>query len=481
MDVWFDSGTSWTQAAENESTFLTPQVDVYLEGTDQHRGWFQSSLLAYIASQEGQTTLSLSPQAPFRTLITHGFTMDDKGLKMSKSVGNVVGPDQIMEGTLLPPVKRKGKHVPVRNGGVPTLKYDAMGPDALRLWVASSDFTKDISLGQTVLKAINGALSKFRVTFKMLLGLLHRYEPVPLQIPFHELGVNHQIILVQLRQSRELVINHNRNFEYNKAMQVINAFVNTNLSAFYIETIKDTMYADEHSTKMERPKAQALYTLWQIFRVLQDMLAPVTPLLVEEVWDYTTETMKTTSVHPLRRTSNPLSEEVDAEEHQWSNEQMRTVDLPILLQINDVVKGLQEAMRSEKRMGSSLQSFVLLQLEASTVDSLVFQVLQRHQDQLATLFVISRVSLCIGNLPTAVEDSVWRREGKTTVDGLDLKIHVYAPTDAKCVRCWRYAVSADKKAEEALCDRCDQVIEALRVEKPELFTEHAVNVAAVGA
>lgn len=481
MDVWFDSGTSWTQAAEDRSELVAPQVNVYLEGSDQHRGWFQSSLLTYIASQESRDTQSSSLCAPFRTLITHGFTMDDKGLKMSKSIGNVVSPKEIMDGTLLPPLKKKSKNAPVANGGVSKPIYDAMGPDALRLWIASSDFTKDVSLGQTVLKAINGCLSKYRVTFKLLLGLLQDYQPISLQVAFDQLGINHQIVLMQLRQTRDNVIHHNSNFEYNKALHEINNFVNTSLSALYIETIKDAMYADKSSPLIDRPRAQAQYTLLQIFRALQDMLAPVTPLLVEEVWDYTPETIKMVSIHPLRRIFKPCADNVEAEEDLWHNERFRDIDLPVLMRINDVIKGLQEQVRSEKKMGSSLQSFVVLQLHASATNSAAFQVLQRQQSQLATLFVVSKVSLCVDDLPGAVRLSQWRQEGIITISGHEVKVHVYAPINEKCVRCWQYAAPVDKKAEEALCSRCEDVIVALQGERPELFAEHSEQVVGAGA
>ena len=477
MDVWFDSGTSWTQAVGNESESVAPRVDVYLEGTDQHRGWFQSSLLTYIATQEGRKTQSPTPSAPFRTLITHGFTMDDKGLKMSKSIGNVVSPDQIMEGTLLPPLKRRGKNAPVADGRLWDTMYDAMGPDALRLWIASSDFTKDVSLGQTVLKGINGTLSKYRVTFKLLLGLLQDYKPATLWIPFNQLAINHQIVLMQLRKTRDLVVAHNRNFEYNKAMQEINNFVNTSLSALYIETIKDTMYADISSSFIDRARAQAQYTLSQIFWVLQDMLAPVTPLLIEEVWDYTPEAIKSVYTHPLQRIVKLPTEDAEADEALWQNEPFYNTDLPILLQINDIIKSLQEKVRSEKKMGSSLQSSVLLQLDATALKSTAFKVLHRHRDELATLFVVSRVSLCIDNQPENVRNSKWSHEKKIAVSGQEVRVYIYAPIDAKCVRCWRYAAPADSKAEEALCSRCEDVFEALQEERPELFTEYPGSVA----
>ncbi|KAJ8107726.1 hypothetical protein OPT61_g8670 [Boeremia exigua] len=166
MDVWFDSGTSWTLLPPSKDA---PVADVYLEGTDQHRGWFQSSLLTHVALQNYS---SGTAHAPYKTLITHGFTLDSDGRKMSKSLGNVISPTQIMSGELLPPIKRKkqkGQPAPPP-GASPT--YDGMGADALRLWAASSDYMRDVTIGQPVLQSVNQSLHKYRVTFKWLLGVL---------------------------------------------------------------------------------------------------------------------------------------------------------------------------------------------------------------------------------------------------------------------------------------------------------------------
>ena len=176
MDVWFDSGTSWTQIQGLEDNSTKPLADVYLEGSDQHRGWFQSSLLTHVAYQQAIDP-SAEPNAPFETLVTHGFTLDEQSRKMSKSVGNVISPDQIMDGTLLPPLKRKPQKGEVIDLPNSQLSYDAMGPDALRLWAASCDFANDVIVSRTVLKAINGTLSKYRVTIKLLLGMLDDFNP----------------------------------------------------------------------------------------------------------------------------------------------------------------------------------------------------------------------------------------------------------------------------------------------------------------
>lgn len=250
MDVWFDSGSSWTE-------FGRP-ADVYLEGSDQHRGWFQSSLLTYVAAaqQPGQAA------APFKTLITHGFALDAQGKKMSKSLGNTVAPEQVMGGSLLPALKAKGK-----GGDAP--RFDALGPDALRLWAASSDFTTDVLIGPPILQPVHSALVKYRTVLKMILGSLH---PSAREAPLTKLD---QIALLQLsqvmKQSRDAV----DNYELHRATSLISRWVATDLSAFYLEALKDRLYCGDGGGALE-----------PILMGFLRMLAPITPVLVEEAWTH---------------------------------------------------------------------------------------------------------------------------------------------------------------------------------------------------
>ncbi|EON98592.1 putative isoleucyl-trna synthetase protein [Phaeoacremonium minimum UCRPA7] len=247
MDVWFDSGSSWTQSDR--------QADVYLEGSDQHRG----SLV--------EQTVGLSP---FKNLITHGFTLDQDGKKMSKSLGNILVPEQVMDGTLLPPVKAKKK-----GGNAPPIKYDALGPDALRLWASSSDYTRDVVIGTPVLKSIHTALIKYRTIMKMLLGSMHESaRSAPLTATDH-------IALIQLQDTMDEVGKAYDNFEFYKAFSHLNRWVNNDLSAFYLETLKDRLYCDDGGGILE-----------PIFMGLTRMLAPITPMLVEEAWDHCPEWLK---------------------------------------------------------------------------------------------------------------------------------------------------------------------------------------------
>lgn len=262
MDVWFDSGSSWSRTEG--------QADVYLEGSDQHRGWFQSSLLTWIAASRDQNLSLTQSTAPFKTLVTHGFTLDAEGKKMSKSVGNMILPVQVMNGTLLPPIKVKGK---AGKNLPPT--FNALGPDMLRLWAASSEYTKDVAIGESVLKTIQVALLKYRTIMKMLLGSMHesaRQGPLT--------TVDH-IALVHLKDVMREVSTAYDNHEFYKAFSTLNHWVSTDLSAFYLEALKDRLYCGDGGGVLE-----------PLFFGFSRMLSPMAPMLVEEAWDNRPEWMK---------------------------------------------------------------------------------------------------------------------------------------------------------------------------------------------
>lgn len=252
MDVWFDSGSSWTEIGR--------QVDMYLEGSDQHRGWFQSSLLTYVADQKAEGKADEEVTAPFKTLVTHGFTLDAQGKKMSKSLGNTVGIEEVMDGRLVPMAKRKG-------GGKPQL--DGLGPDVLRLWAASVDFTTDVLIGSSILQPVHNALIKYRTTLKMIVGSLHQTSR---RAALTKLD---QIAIVQLCDTMKQVQEAVTKYEFHRAVSLINKWVATDLSAFYLEALKDRLYCGDGGGVLE-----------PIFIGFLRMLAPITPVLVEEAWSH---------------------------------------------------------------------------------------------------------------------------------------------------------------------------------------------------
>nr|AUW30940.1 putative isoleucyl-tRNA synthetase [Cladonia uncialis subsp. uncialis] len=458
MDVWFDSGTSWTQT-ERHTKDDRHVASCYIEGTDQHRGWFQSSLLTFVAYQSGGIDEQVLPKAPFRTLITHGFTLDQEGRKMSKSIGNVVSPDEIMNGSLLPPTKKKVK-------GNWTEFRDAMGPDGLRLWVASCDYTTDIKVSQTMLQAINGSLSKYRVTFKLMLGILADFNPRASLIGGDHPNRMHKIALRQLEKVSTSVHDHYRRYEFSKATSEIISYINTDLSSFYFECIKDAAYC---GTSSERSHVQR--TIYQIFIYLQQMLVPITPLLVEELWDYTPKEVKEWNPIPPSQRSwkdlNPLSLEE-------SSKAQLDIDVMELMKARAAIKGAQELSRNDKNMGDSLQSYVLFDIEAapSQATNRALDLLIRYGNDLEDILGVSKVSVHDNRtLSSELSKAQWSYPVEFDIFGQSVKARVYEPQLAKCVRCWKFKAPVTIK-EEALCERCESVVGELRLSKPELSETH---------
>lgn len=449
MDVWFDSGTSWTQV-KDESLEKERPADIYLEGTDQHRGWFQSSLLTYLSHQVASGKVDPTTiKAPFKHLITHGFTLDQDARKMSKSIGNIMLPEAIMNGTLLPPLKqKKSKGAKEQKPSGPV--YDALGPDALRLWVASSDYTRDVVIGQQVLQTVNTSLHKYRVTFKLLLGALGDFDP---KVNLRQYASLHKIdrqALMQLSRLVDTCRNAFDSFEFYKAVNALNRWTNLEFSAFYMETLKDRLYTEAEDSPSRRA---AQTTLFYIYTYLQELLAPITPLLVEESWEHTPELVKAQLEHPLRRVARTAPAE-------WVDESISN-DFTDLMAANTAVKVIQESARSKKQMGSSLQSFVHFELP----DNATLDIFQRYLNELPDLFVVSSVSLSVKGLdiPSDISIAEWTyaEEFELPNSGMKATVHVYAPNQAKCPRCWRY-VAPEPVAEEApLCKRCDDVISKL--------------------
>jgi isoleucyl-tRNA synthetase len=506
MDVWFDSGTSWTLLPAQADQ---PVADVYLEGTDQHRGWFQSSLLTYVATQPYSTSVV---KAPYKTLITHGFTLDSEGRKMSKSLGNVISPMQIMSGELLPPIKRKKQKGQAANGaqakpGAQT--YDAMGSDALRLWVASSDYTRDVTIGQPVLMSVNQALHKYRVTFKWLLGIFSLPSCPPNFSSLSDLSpheeketysadLSDRLAMYRLVQISQEVHAHYRRYEFYKGINTLNKYISNDLSAFYFETLKDRIYT---GSKQDCQTIQR--SLGLIFYELLKMLAPVTPLLVEEVWDHLPVNLKEGTTHPARAPWTPLVAPGSPDD----KHDLDAMQTPIST-LGTSIKSLQESLRATKKIGSGLESSVTLYLSPDALLALsrAFtkcahsdsrdDVVKLMQEQFAALFVVSEFRIrAVGDdaSPSSSERTLSQFESEDpadlmarsewsaeeTIEGHSVgdqvvdkqggawlkhgaKVVVHSPSGGKCPRCWRFV----KEEKEDVCGRCEHVMKQEGVEVP---------------
>ncbi|KAL4924722.1 isoleucine--tRNA ligase ISM1 [Aspergillus undulatus] len=424
MDVWFDSGTSWAEVETPYGEHGRP-ADVYLEGSDQHRGWFQSGLLTFVSHQLASNQTGIA-RAPFKTLITHGFTLDEEGRKMSKSIGNTILPHEIMDGTLLPPLKqKKGKGKKQPENAAPT--YDALGPDALRLWAASSDYTRDVVIGKQVLQTVHTSLHKYRVTFKLLLGALSDFGPMN-KVPYEQLLLVDRIALLHLSEMVQAARAACENFEFYKAVNAINRWANLEFSAFYMESIKDRLYTYGENSPSRRA---AQTTLFHIYQHLQEVLAPITPLLVEETWEHTPEAIKAELEHPLRRT-------VTKPDSEWQDPTVGRDYLDITA-IHSSIKAILEKARGHKQTGSSLQSFVHITLPSTNVPS----VFRQSLDELPDIFV---------PVPETIANAEWQYSEEYELPN---------GNKGTCPRCWRYVVPEEEAAEDKVCGRCEEVVREL--------------------
>lgn len=447
MDVWFDSGSSWTLMTGPEKQ-TEPPADVYIEGTDQHRGWFQSSLLTNVAYQKA-TGSEVQPSAPFKNLVTHGFTLDAKGKKMSKSEGNVISPDQIMAGFHQDKAPQTSKAT--KKGR----EFHPLGPDALRLWVASSDWTRDVVVSETVVKTVHTALDKYRVTFKLLLGLLKDFDPTKVT-PYENVEMVDRIALLQLHNAWQIVRQAYANLEFHQAVTAINRWVVADLSGFYFEAIKDVCYCESSQSPRRLSACTALH---QIFIHLQQMLSPLCPLLVEESWEHASDVHKASSEYPLKR----IWEESPS---QWKNTELEEA-LPLIMAVNSSVKAAQESARSDKLLGQSLASEVRIftQPESGAAEVAV--------TTWEEILVVSKVQVFEldgfadgASREHGSEAHSWARS-RDVLDVNECKVGVAvvtSPSMGKCSRCWRYMAGPAKEEELALCERCSDVVDTFRAQ-----------------
>ena len=445
MDVWFDSGTSWTTIAADASQAGRSCADVYLEGTDQHRGWFQSSLLTRIAHQH-QSGLGTSdpPAAPFATLITHGFALDGDGKKMSKSLGNVIDPKCIIQGRL------DGEQTarPAQEG---KSSRSYLGPDGLRLWVAGSDYTKDVIISSAVLKGVATNLQKLRITFKLLLGLLSDFNPQKV-IPYADLIPIDKVALHYLAETNQAVLSSFHAYEFHKGLRILNQWLVNDLSAFYIETAKDRLYTDaQDSISRRAAQTVAFHTLENLL----GMLAPITPLLIEEVWSHTPVALQENSVHPLQRLWPAIPPE-------WFNESLKA-EFEVLRRVGISIKDHQEEARVRKLMGSSLSCDVTLGFpDAPPTGADLYELFKKYEGLLADLYVVSGLTLKRHSEPDAQEKDGMRLNKGTEKGALaGVGVLISSPAREQCVRCWKYVVEEKKPQQEMLCKRCENVVRAL--------------------
>jgi len=394
MDVWFDSGSSH-EAVLKERPELSWPADMYLEGSDQHRGWFQSSLL---------TSIACTGKAPYKSVLTHGYVVDGEGKKMSKSVGNTVAPDDVIK------------------------QY---GADVVRLWAASSDYKADVRISKEILKQLSEVYRKIRNTIRYILGNTSDFDYETEKVPFVEMEELDRWALMHTQLLKKEVTAAYESYDFYVLYHAIHNFCTVEMSAFYLDIIKDRLYASKADAKKRRSAQTAMY---EIMQDLVTMLTPILSFTMEEVYQFMTKPAD--APESVQMLSWPVVHEEyidEALETKWEE----------FIEIRGEITKILENARRAKTIGHSLDAKVELH---ATDDAL--RILQTVGDDLANVLIVSQASVVTG------------LEGGTEATGReDLMVTVKAAEGQKCERCWIYSDSVGEDAEHpTLCHRCVEVL-----------------------
>jgi isoleucyl-tRNA synthetase len=391
LDVWFDSGSSH-EAVLPFNADLTWPADLYLEGSDQHRGWFQSSLLVGLATRG---------RPPFRQVLTHGFLIDMDGRKMSKSIGNTILPQEVIQES---------------------------GAEILRLWVAMTDYREELRVSQEILARVVEAYRKLRNTCRILVANLYDFNPATDAVALDRLEPLDRYALGRYADAARRILAAYDDYDFSGVFTTLNTLATADLSAFYVDVSKDRLYTLAPGSPSRRSAQTVLYVMAD---GLARMIAPILPVTAEQLWKVLPPVSgREDSVHlaefPARASLDGLAD--PALQGDWQR----------LLAIRDAVNAAIEEQRQKKVIGNSLMARVTL---GASGDDLA--LLRRYEDALPTLFIVSEVALSDSRADTT------------------LAVQVERSTGTKCERCWRYVPSISTAAgREGLCDRC---VDALAV------------------
>ena len=375
MDVWFDSGVSWRAVVENRAEELghTP-VDMYLEGSDQHRGWFQSSLLTSIATQG---------KAPYKQVLTHGFVFGEDGRKMSKSLGNYIRPDDIIKN---------------------------YGADILRLWAASVDYRNDIKIGNNIIGQLTEIFKKTRNTARFLSGNLFDFDPAVDYVQYDELKNIDKFALHKLNKLIAEVTEAFENYEFYKYFQCLQNFAAVDLSSFYLDIVKDRLYT---AGKKSLSRRACQTVLFENLMALVKILAPVMPHQAEDIWQNIPEMQRGGLISILLSDWPSVNDKWNAPEIE--------AEFSKILKSREVVSRAIEPLRADKKVGSSLEVAVWIKAEDNTV-------LEANVSDLADIYIVSQAHLT-QTAPDKILNE-YNEEGYT--------VWVTKAQGEKCVRCWKY-------------------------------------------
>ncbi len=411
LDVWFDSGSSW-RAVLAQDTSLGVPADLYFEGGDQYRGWFHTSLLTSVGTSEDHG-------APYKRVATSGWTLDEQGRAMSKSLGNGVDPVDIA---------------------------NRLGAEIVRLWVASVDFREDVAASENLMQRVADNYRKLRNTFRFLLGNLHGFVPAEHEVPYEELEPLDQYMLARTRELVEKVTAWYDKMEFHRVYHAVNEFCIVELSSLYLDVIKDRMYTFAPTSRARR---SAQTVVWKIAEALVRLVAPILSFTADEVWGYLpSSAMREHSVH-LSHFPAPdeIARQDDELAQHWTD----------LLDVRDNANKKLEAFRQGKVSGKSLESQLIID---TTSEFAVF--LNSDRSLLEELMNVSQVSIVV-----RTEEELLARAGYSSVQQMKGRglffVNASSADGAKCNRCWRYRLDLTTYCHHwpKVCGRCAEALDAM--------------------
>lgn len=389
LDVWFDSGITH-QAVLKRKEHLGFPADLYLEGSDQHRGWFQSSLL---------TAIGIQHQAPYKEVLTHGYTVDAKGRKMSKSLGNVIAPQSVIQ---------------------------SKGVDILRLWAASSDYCgKEIAVSDEILERTVDSYRRIRNTLRFLLGNLDEFNPKQDQVAANELVALDAWAISRAKTLQKEILSHYKDYQFHLVSQKIHHYCTQELGGFYLDVLKDRLYTTSQKSCARRSAQTALY---HIAEAMVRWMAPITAFTAEEVW----------ALLPGER---PAYTMLDLWYQGFPDLTEDKIDWPAIIDVREQVNKLLESARNQNQIGSALNAEVKL-----FVDEKWQRVLEPIGEELHFVLITSKAKVL--PLSEKIKGAV-----KTDIPGVE--VYIQASSAEKCIRCWHHSDAIGQNAEHPqICPRC---------------------------
>ncbi len=409
LDVWFDSGSVHqcsfvaTNPAALDAAGLAPQADLYLEGSDQHRGWFQSSLL---------TSVAMRGRAPYKAVLTHGFTVDEQGRKMSKSLGNVVAPQAVTK---------------------------TLGADVLRLWVSSADYSGEIAISDNLLKRIADAYRRIRNTARFLLSNLHDFDPVADAVAAADMLAVDRWALTQAAARQGEIIQAYRDAEFHAVYQVLHNYCVVDLGGLYLDILKDRLYTLPPKSLARRSAQTAI---WHIAEALTRWIAPILSFTADEIWP----------LLPGARSGSVFEQEWYGVPAAFADGSFGEAAWTVRVAIRNEVNKRLEVLRADKQIGSGLEARAVVYAAPTTK---VFDALQKLGDELRFWFITSEAQVLAAEAVPADAIEVPLESGET------IWLRVQPNEAVKCARCWHRRADVGQHAvHPGLCGRCIENIEA---------------------